>query len=120
MVKVAAPVKNDPGNPLSQRPLGNQFADTAGSLNVLADTIAGPEFRSQGRSGSHRPSLHVVNNLGVDVIEAPVYTQPGPIRGAKHLFPDPDVFALANFLSRLLFRHSSHTSSLTAQVFTIQ
>src|SRR5439155_873166 len=71
--------------------LGEELADRLRRGNVAAGRVLGPERLAAAVGGEERPPRVVVDELRIDMVEAPEHGEAGPRPGPAHGTPDPPV-----------------------------
>src|SRR5438034_1278622 len=91
MVPVASAVEHHPVDPAGLGLLGEELADRLRRGNVAAGRVLGPECLAAAVGGEERPPRVVVDELRIDMVEAPEHGEAGPRRGPAHVTPNPPV-----------------------------
>src|SRR2546426_9697172 len=89
MVPVASAVEHHPVDPAGLGLLGEELADRRRRGNVAAGRVLGPECLAAAVGGEERPPRVVVDELRIDMVEAPEHGEAGPRRGPAHGNPQP-------------------------------
>src|SRR5256886_17379029 len=91
MVPVASAVEHHPVDPAGLGLLGEELADRLRRGNVAAGRVLGPECLAAAVGGEERPPRVVVDELRIDMVEAPEHGEAGPPPGPPPLNPNPPV-----------------------------
>src|SRR5437870_10095381 len=91
MVPVASAVDHPPLDPAGLGLLREERADRLRRGNVAAGRVLGPERLAAAVGGEERPPRVVVDELRIDMVEAPEHGEAGPRRGPAQVAPDPPV-----------------------------
>src|SRR2546428_3832597 len=91
MVPVASAVEHHPLDPAGLGLLREERADRLRRGNVAAGRVLGPERLAAAVGGEERPPRVVVDELRIDMVEAPEHGEAGPRRGPAQGAPDPPV-----------------------------
>src|SRR2546430_13630676 len=89
MVPVASAVEHHPVDPAGLGLLGEELADRLRRGNVAAGRVLGPECLAAAVGGEERPPRVVVDELRIDMVEAPEHGEAGARRGAPPPTPQP-------------------------------
>src|SRR2546426_7198146 len=89
MVPVASAVEHHPVDPAGLGLLGEELADRLRRGNVAAGRVLGPECLAAAVGGEERPPRVVVDELRIDMVEAPEHGEAGPPPGAALGKPTP-------------------------------
>src|SRR5262245_8167103 len=89
VVLIAAAVEHHGPDALGLRALRDELAHQLRGSDVAAGLHLGAELRRAAVDGDEGLAVHVVDDLRVDVIEAPEHDQARPRRGALHQAPHP-------------------------------
>src|SRR5262249_20358628 len=88
VIHVASPVEDDALEAARLGPLGEQRTHGLGGVHVAARPVLPPELLAPAVRGDQRARGVVVDELGVDVIEAAEHRQPRPRGRAAHAAAD--------------------------------
>src|SRR5439155_218342 len=110
VVFVAAAIEHHPLDPAALGLLREERADHLRRGDVAAGSVLGPERLAPAVDREDRPTRVVVDELRVDVVEAPEHREAGSRRGPAHAAPDLATVADADDLElplegRLHARH---------------
>src|SRR5437879_4700750 len=104
VVLVAAAIEHYPLDPAALGVLREERADHLRRGDVAAGTVLDPERRAPAVHREDRPTRVVIDELRVDVVEAPEHREAGSRRGPAHVAPDPAVSEVARH-PPLLYDH---------------
>ena len=102
MIDITAAVEDHAVDTLRNGALSDELADLLGGLDVPAAF----EALLNAAGGAQSDSGHIVDDLGVNVVVAPVNAQTGALRRAGDLAADTSValYALMSAISALVLR----------------
>src|SRR5881628_1284188 len=95
VVLVAAAIEHHPLDPATLGVLREERADHLRRGDVAAGTVLGPKRLAPSVDREERPTRVVVDELSVDVVEAPEHREARPRRGPAHVPPDPPMSEVA-------------------------